>query len=169
MEEQLKSPSAIELLFEPLEKQVQDGKADLKTFDSFYRTLKASNQKFQQLIEFAYEEKKSDKDWQRFYRTVTGENLSNLMERLRGRGYYYSKQKVIREIFEKQGYRLLEQTRAGKRDDVYYGLLRIFISLQMEFPQVLMEPFKPIHSDNMFKVLLFSFLSGVLGTEDINE
>jgi len=167
--DQVKSPSAVEQLFEPLEKQVQEGKADLKTFNSFYKTLKISNQRFLQILEFVYEENKSDKDWQRLYKSVTDDNLSNLMDRLRGRGYYYAKQKSIREIFEKQGYRLLEQTRAGKRDDVYYGLLRIFISLQLEFPQLLMEPFKPIHSDNMFKVLLFSFLSGVLGKEDINE
>lgn len=63
------------------------------------------------------------------------------------------------------GYRLLEQTRAGKRDDVYYGFLRIFVAAKESFPLDLVEAFKPYYSDEIFKVFIFTFLSGIIGEE----
>jgi len=166
---QTQAPLALDLekLFEPLERNVADGTIEIEQFRLYHKQLQVASQKLQDLLEFVSDDKKGNKEWQRFYATVKGENISHLMDRLRGLGYFYGKDKTFRNIFEKQGYRLLEQTRAGKRDVVYFGLLRIFVSLLKEFPQILMEPFKPVYSDNIFKVLMFSFLSGVLGKEEI--
>ncbi len=157
----------IDNLLEPLEEQVRSGNFEIQQFQNTYRMLKQASQKFQSVLDIAYDDNRNSKEWYSLYSSVKGENLSDLMDRLRGLGYHFSKEKAFREVFEKQGYRLLEQTRAGKRDAVYYGLLRIFISFTKEFPKLLMEPFKPVYTDNMFKVLLFSFLSGLLGKEDV--
>lgn len=157
----------IDNLLEPLEEQVRSGNFEIQQFQNIYKMLKIGFQKFQSTLDIAYDENRNSKDWYSLYSSVKSENLSDMMDRLRGLGYHYSKEKSFREIFEKQGYRLLEQTRAGKRDVVYYGLLRIFISFPKEFPKILMEPFKSVYTDNMFKVLMFSFLSGVLGKEDV--
>jgi hypothetical protein len=55
----------------------------------------------------------------------------------------------------------MEQTRAGKRDDVFYSFLRIYMSENISFDKKLLLAFK--HPNNeMFKVLIFSFLSGII-------
>lgn len=62
------------------------------------------------------------------------------------------------------GFRLLEQLRLGNRDDVFYMLLRCFKAKEKEFPNELIEVFKP-ENEAYFKTLLFSFLASVFGKE----
>jgi CRISPR-associated protein Cst1 len=63
------------------------------------------------------------------------------------------------------GFRLLEQTRLGNKDNVYYMLLRCFHANGHEFPTELVEAFKP-ENEKYFKTLIFSFLAPILGRED---
>jgi hypothetical protein len=142
---------------------------DVAVFASAYRGLNEARLQLQRMVESAAERSRESKDFQRLHARIAGQNATQLIERLSRTGYFLKKEKPFREAFERQGYRLLEQTRAGKRDDVYHGILRIFISLQKDFPLELVEVFKPVYSDEMFKVFLFSFLSGVLGKQEESE
>jgi CRISPR-associated protein Cst1 len=63
------------------------------------------------------------------------------------------------------GFRLLEQTRLGNKENVYYMLLRCFHANKQEFPIELVEAFKP-ENEKYFKTLIFSFLAPILGKED---
>jgi len=63
------------------------------------------------------------------------------------------------------GFRVLEQTRLGNKDNVYYMLLRCFHANKQEFPAELVEAFKP-GNEKYFKTLIFSFLAPILGKED---
>ena len=63
------------------------------------------------------------------------------------------------------GFRLLEQTRLGNKDNVYYMLLRCFHANGHEFPTELVEAFKP-ENEKYFKTLIFSFLAPILSREE---
>lgn len=157
----------------PLEEEFNKDTPDIDKFKEAYRSLNQTRLELQHMVEMVADGKRDNRDFKRLRANIAGENATQLLERLRAAGYRLMKELASREedknAFQRQGYRLLEQTRAGKRDDVYYVILRIFFSLQKEFPPELVEAFKPVYSDEMFKVFLFSFLSGVLGQRDENE
>jgi len=152
-----------------LEEEYRKEIPDIAIFAAAYRGLKEAHLKLQRIVESVAERNKDDKDFKRLYARIAKENETELIERLRTKGYFLRNETALKEAFQRQGYRLLEQTRAGKRDDVYYGILRIFLSLQREFPLELVEAFKPVYPKEMFKVFLFSFLSGVLGKQEESE
>lgn len=156
MEEKLKT-------FEELEKQLQDSSPVFDDFLNYFNVLAKQYKRFQSLLEYANELKRDEKKFQTLYKKVAAKNSSSLVDALTKRGYAYKKD--LGDAFQNVGYRLLEQTRAGKRDDVYYGILRVFVSQNKKFPDDLVEAFKPIYSDEMFKVFIFSFLSGIIGKE----
>lgn len=166
MDAQVSQQPSLEGQLEQLKEQLGDGKASIEGFREASNSFYKAGQKLQQLLEWATDQKKDDKDLTRLYSQVAGYSASTLIDKLRGLGYRCKSDKTLSDAFSKQGYRLLEQTRAGKRQDVFYGLLRIFISLKREVPPMLVEAFKPIYSDELFKVFLFSFLSGVLGGKE---
>lgn len=154
-------------LLKPLEEQFQTGKLEYDDFKKIFDKLKETQKQLQYLLEHASEIKKDEKKFNYLYRTLAGENASELIEQLTRLGY--ALRKDLSEAFSNIGYRLLEQTRAGKRDDVYYGILRVFVANNRKFPDNLVEVFKPIYSDEMFKVFIFSFLSGIIGKENQSE
>lgn len=155
--------------FQSLQEEFQKEVPDVAKFNAAYRGLNEARLELQYMVESIVERKGDNKDFQNLYKRIAKKNETQLLERLRTTGYHLRSKKPIKEAFERQGYRLLEQTRAGKRDEVYYGILRIFVSLQKEFPLEIVEAFKPVYSEEMFKVFLFSFLSGVLGKQDESE
>jgi hypothetical protein len=146
-----------------LEEQIRKSQIQVTDFEKGYDLLNKARWKLQELLEWAMQEKKNDKALYYLYARVAGQNASDLIDKLRGLGHRYQNERAVKDLFDKQGYRLMEQTRNGKRQDVFYGILRIFISLQKEVPLSLVEAFKPIYSDELFRVFIFSFLSGVLG------
>ena len=155
------------ITFEELEQQLKDAKPEYKKFREYYNNLKKQQMEFQRLLEYAIDLKKDEIEFQKLYREVTARNTSDLVDALMRKGYAFRKD--LGDAFQNVGYRLLEQTRAGKRDDVYYGILRVFVSQNKKFPDDLVEAFKPIYTDEMFKVFIFSFLSGIIGKEKQNE
>jgi hypothetical protein len=166
METQVSQQLDLAAQLQLLEEQVRRSHIEVTDFEKGYDLLNKTRWKLQELLEWAVEQKKDDKALSYLYSRVAGQNASDLIDKLRGLGYRYQNEKAVKDAFDKQGYRLLEQTRNGKRQDVFYGILRIFISLQKEVPLSLVEAFKPIYSDDLFKVFIFSFLSGVLGKEE---
>lgn len=178
MDEQVSQQSSLEEQLERLEGELRNGKTSAEDFRETLNSFDKARWKLQQLLEWATDQKKDDRELNRLYGRLAGVNASNLIDRLRSLGYVLvhasakdneeekKRKESLKKAFDNVGYRLLEQTRAGKRQDVFYGLLRIFISLNREVPPMLVEAFKPIYSDELFKVFLFSFLSGVLGKEE---
>jgi hypothetical protein len=148
-----------------LKTKVQQGNYSLGDFKTFYNKLSSQLYEFQSLLEEAYENNKND-EFYRYLTFIKGKNASELIDRLKKSGYSLRKKPNLFNAFQNMGYRLLELARAGKRDDVFYGLLRIFVASKEVFPLDLIEAFKPHYSEEMFKVFIFSFLSGVLGQEE---
>jgi hypothetical protein len=156
---------------EELKNQLIEGKPKFEDFQSTYNMLRKWQREFQSLLNWAAEDqrgKENEKEFQRLFKQVTGWNSSELMETLKRVGYSLKKDQVIKEAFDRQGYRILELIRAGKRDGAFHAILRIFVSAKKDFPSQLMEAFKPFYSNELFKIFLFSFLSSILG-KDTNE
>jgi len=78
------------------------------------------------------------------------------------------KKKDLVEAINKSGFRLLEQVRLGKKDNVFYILLRCFKANEEKFPDELVEAFKP-ENEKYFKTLIFSFLAPILGKEEKHQ
>jgi chromosome segregation ATPase len=151
---------------EDLEQQLKEGNPEVKDFNDAYKNLKKALIDLQQQVEFAKTiNREKEAEFDKLHNELTGHNHTILIEQLRNMGYKLRQTQAFRDAFEKIGYRLLEKTRAGKRSEVYHSILRVFIAQEKEIPKVLTEPFKPVYSREMFKVLIFSFLGGVLGRE----
>ncbi|MGC8778253.1 MAG: hypothetical protein ACP5Q4_06200, partial [Candidatus Caldatribacteriaceae bacterium] len=61
-------------------------------------------------------------------------------------------------------YRILELTRLGKRDEVFFSLLNVFQGT--EISPDLARAFNPVYPDDLFRVFIYSFLSGLLGPQE---
>lgn len=155
----------MDIFIEKLENKVQTGEFKYEDFEKSLSDIKDCKKRFQDLLEYAIKTKNDDKKFENLYRRTVKKNISELIDILRNKGYGLKNNNNLKESFENMSYRLLEQTRNGKRDEVYYGILRIFIANNKEFPKELIEAFKPIYSEEMFKVFIFSFLSGIIGKE----
>lgn len=152
-------------LLQGLQTQLASGQANLDDFRRTYSVLQKAKQEFQELLQWAAEQKRNEKEFDSLYRQVAGWNASELVESLKRTGFALKRDSNLKDAFDRQGYRILELVRTGRRDDVFYAILRIFVSAKKEFPSQLVEAFKPVYSDELFKVFLFSFLSGILGQE----
>ncbi|MBU2447376.1 MAG: hypothetical protein KJ666_17635 [Bacteroidetes bacterium] len=157
----------MDIPIEKLKEQLSTNDLKYEDWNSCFYKLKNTQKELQNLLEYASDIKKDEKKFKDLQRRLAGENATELIESLKRKGYVLKKE--LGDAFENMGYRLLEQTRAGKRDDVYYGILRIFVSNKRKFPDELVEVFKPIYSEEMFKVFIFSFLSGIIGKEQQTE
>lgn len=154
-------------ILEPLEKQLGSIEIDNQIFQNTYQDLINTKLYFKELVEYALRKEPQNKNLSQLHTKLTRDTATDLVDNLRNLGFSLrNKSKNIREAFEKAGYRLLEQTRANKRDDVYFGILRIFISTNETFPKLLTEPFKPHYTEEIFKIFIFSFLSGLLQKEN---
>lgn len=148
------------ITLESLEKRLRENNFTYDDFKNFYEKLKKEEKEFLSLLEWAYQLKPEDKDLNELMRKAGLENISNIMEELKNLGY--GVQKELGEDFEKQGYRLLEQTRAGKRSDVMYGITRIFMTHQRNLPKVLNEAFKAYYDVETFKCFMYAFLGSAI-------
>lgn len=155
------------LTIEKLEEKIFQEDVKIDDFNSYYKNLKNEEKKFQELLEYAKNRKPEEREFEHLYLKVFSDNYSELIENLKTKGFALKKD--LGKSFESMGFRLLEQTRAGKKDDVYYGLLRIFVSNNKKFPEEIIEVFKPRHSEGMFKILVFTFLSSIIGKEQSLE
>lgn len=169
MTTQVSTESSLNELLQELQNQLKSGQANLDDFKRAYSALQKAKQEFQELLQWAVEQKKNEKEFDSLYRQVAGLSASELVERLKKTGFALKRDSYLKDAFDRQGYRILELVRAGRRDDAFHAILRIFVSAEKEFPSQLVEAFKPVYSDDLFKVFLFSFLSGILGQERENE
>lgn len=77
------------------------------------------------------------------------------------RGFLIKKKKVPKAIT----FRVLELTRLGKREEVFHIILREFVNAQEEVGKNFVKAFNPKYSVEGFKVMVYSFLSALLGKE----
>jgi hypothetical protein len=155
-----------------LKEQLRNGNPNLEDFQRAYHELRRLQRELRDLLQWAAEDqrgKENEKKFMGLYRQVAGWNASELIESLKRTGFNLKKDRGLKDAFDHQGYRILELVRAGKRDEAFHAILRIFVSAKKEFPSQLVEAFKPIYSDELFKIFLFSFLSGILGKEDTEQ
>ena len=96
-----------------------------------------------------------------FSQEVSIQYISEYIDKLSKIGKIKKENELFKDSINNMGYRLMEQIRAGKRSDVFYSILRIYISCNLQFDNELLIAFKQ-KDDEMFKVLLFSFMSGIL-------
>ncbi len=162
----------LEQRLQELEEQLKAGIVNAEQFRQAHQKLRESSRRLQELLQWAAEQHRDDNELKSLYRQVAGWNASDLIESLKRTGFALKQDRDFiddKDAFDRQGYRILELVRAGKRDEAFHAILRIFVSAKKEFPVHLVETFKPIYSDELFKVFLFSFLSGILGKEQESE
>lgn len=160
---------SLEGKLQQLEEQLKADTPNAEQFGQTYRKIKELSRRLQDLLQWAAEQHRDEKELKSLYRQVAGWNASDLMESLKRTGFALKQDRDLKDAFDRQGYRILELVRAGKRDEAFHAILRIFVSAKKGFPAHLVEAFKPIYSDELFKVFLFSFLSGILGEEREQE
>jgi len=88
------------------------------------------------------------------------EKIDVLVWKLKSEGEKINKK--LAESINDIGFRLLEQTRLGNKDNVFYMLLRCYQANEEKFPNELVEAFRP-ENEKYFKTLIFSFLAPILG------
>lgn len=148
------------ITLESLKEKVKNKNFSYDDFKKIYENLKNEEKEFLSLLEWVCKLKPENKDLSKLMRKAGLENISNIMEELKNLGY--GVQKELGEDFEKQGYKLLEQTRAGKRSEVMYGITRIFITHQQKLPEILNEAFKPYYDIETFKCFMYAFLGSAI-------
>jgi len=111
-----------------------------------------------QLLEFLAD---SDKEFNVLFQNASKRNFADCVDKLNSIGIQRKKNEVLRKSFQSMGYRLMEQTRAGKKDEVFHGMLRLYMTSNQSFDKELLIAFKQSNNE-MFKVLIFSFLSGII-------
>lgn len=148
-----------------LKENLANGILTFEDLECFYKEQKYQLNEFIGLVDYASKISDEPDKYKKLLLKIKGKNMSDLIESFEGLGYAIKKDKNLKDAFEHMGYRLLEQTRVGKRDEVFHNILRIFVANKQKFPNILVEAFKPIYTDQMFKVFIFSFLSGLIGQE----
>jgi hypothetical protein len=168
-----------EQIFKDLNEKVKNNTLNVADIDNTLNSLKKFKLELQSLLEYAvrYGNGNEKDEMQKRCKTLTLENQGEMVESLRNLGFSISMKKHIKDNNEYnndihkalslQAFRIIEKTRCGKRDEVYYMLARIFIANEEKFPFLLAKAFNPNYSEEIFKVFIYSFLCGALG--DSNE
>lgn len=127
--------------------------------------------RLQDTLEYLLKGPSGEKEkWQSLYGYLVRENAGELCGKLRNYGFSLRRTAVYERIYDKEkqqpkglAYRILELTRLGKRDEVFFSLLNVFQGVEIK--PILAYAFSPVYSDQLFKTFLYSFLSGLLGPE----
>ncbi len=148
---------------EELVKEVQPLQGEIKRdlLSQFKTTLADLNDakiQYLQLLELMAD---SDKEFNALFQDVSRRNFADCVDKLNAIGRQRKQNATLLKAFVGMGYRLMEQTRAGKKDEVFYSILRLYITSNQNFDKELLIAFKQADNE-MFKVLIFSFLSGII-------
>lgn len=154
-----------EITLEDLKSKIKSNSFESKDFFEYYNNLQKTQKEFLSLVEWASEIKRDNKELKKLCRKLGVDITSDIMEEIRRLGFGIQSNKDISETFTKSAYRLLELTRARKRNDVFYGITRIFISHNRNVPDVIAEAFKPYYDDETFQCFMYAFLSAVTKSE----
>lgn len=148
--------------------QINSGHIQYQDLLNYERMIESEFENFQKIIETAYYLNPNNKEIEMLFYRNSKLNASILIEKLYYTGLAIRKRENsdFQRSFEQIIYKLLEQTRAGKRDEVFYTILRQFVSFGIAMNQYLIEAFKPKYSTELFKAFIFSFLNGLMHKEE---
>ena len=116
-------------------------------------------------LEFIYKELNNQKDSKKevLYKlkalisSINSKNYEYLLEKIKRDSKRLSINKEIASSINKEMFRILEQTRLGKKDIVIGMFIRIFTAKKEQFPKSLIDATK--YEDNIFKSYIYAFLS----------
>lgn len=153
-------------ILEQLEKRVKEiqplqGESKKDLLNQFKATLAELNDakiQYMQLLELLAD---TDKEFYALFQDVSRRIFADSVDKFNAIGRQRKQNPTLRKAFEGMSYKLMEQTRAGKRDEVFHGILRLYMTCNQSFDKELLIAFKQ-NDNEMFKVLIFSFLSGII-------
>lgn len=157
-----------------LEEAILQNQIEFKNFAKAVSSYKDLGFELGRVLEWAANNAQGDernKLWG-LYKEFSLQNTGELCERLRWYGERLRSSKVFERFFDKDKkvpkaitFRVLELTRLGKREEVFHIILREFVNAQEEIDKNLVNAFNPKYSLESFKVMIYSFLSGLLAEE----
>lgn len=155
-----------------LEEAIRKNQIEFTQFKKAIDSYKELGFELEKILEYAANNAKDEdkvKLWALF-REISLQNISELCDRLRRYGDYLKNSEVHKRFYDDDkkvpraiAFRVLELTRLGKRDEVFYMILREFINAEEKVSYDLMKAFNPKYSLENFKILVYSFMSGLLG------
>ena len=156
-----------------IREQIKNEEVKYESFKKLIDRYKELGFHIQKLLEYAVKNTKEDNDkLNNLYEKIKEENIANLCDQLRAYGerLRFRESGVYERFYDKNKnapagmtFRLLELSRLGKRDEVFYIILREFATAQEEVDEKLAMAFNSKYSIESFRTLLYSFLSGLLG------
>ncbi|MFY9303667.1 hypothetical protein [Candidatus Sordicultor fermentans] len=155
-----------------LMEHINQNKIEVSLFKKAVGDYKKVGFELEKILEYAAKNAKGKdkRELEKLHNDVSLQNVSELCDRLKAYGEGLRGSAVYERFYDKKKkmprgltFRLLELTRMGKRDEVFYIILREFANAQQEINQHLVKAFNPRYSIESFKTLVYSFLSGLLG------
>ncbi|BER91815.1 MAG: hypothetical protein PWP60_268 [Candidatus Atribacteria bacterium] len=162
--------SELERVWEEILKSLSMAGAGAEEFSRVVNLLSDFSLQLQDALEYALKNADASQRvaLERLYNALTRESAKALCDKLHRYGFGLRGTEVHGRIYDSEkkspkglAYRILELTRMGKRDEVFFSLLNVFQGHPIN-PD-LAKVFNPAYSDDLFKVFIYSFLSGLLG------
>ena len=148
------------ITLEILKEKLKNNNFSTNDFMSYWKQKQKENREFLSLLNWACDLKKDDRELQELLTKVGLAQASYIMQKLRDVGFKYKND--LGESFGKSAYRLLEQTRSGKRSEVMYSIMRVFVTHQKTVPEILNEAFKPYYDEVTFQCFIYAFLGSIV-------
>jgi len=157
MENSEKTP---EELLKEIAWKIEKEPHSVKDVKSLYESKKRLDNAIVSLLEYKIDTERADKTSQEVYEKLKMETVSSLLQDLVDLGKKYRDR--LGESFARMGFKILEQIRAGRRSDVEYSVVRIFITNGETIPDKLVEAFKPKYDDETFKAFMYAFIGSII-------
>jgi len=163
---------------ETLKEKVRKDELNPEDFEKIIKDYKELGFELEKIVEYKmkYAKEEERKKLENLHRRLSTQNVGELCDRLRNYGFRLRDKEVYKRFYDKDKnavkgivFRLLELARLGKRDEVLHIILREFVTSQQEVDQNLLNAFNPKYSDESFRTLIYSFLSGLLGSSLSNS
>lgn len=138
----------------------------------FEKTLSAIKGKFELDIQTKHNEEQAKVNLvklKKHLNLVERNEADVLLNRLKNRSFGVANNSKIKKAMNSSAFRILEQTRLGKRDSAIGMMLRIFVANQENIPTDLIEVCKEKYSDNQFRAFIYAFMSGFISREETDN
>jgi len=154
-----------------LKNEIKENAITTEKFKQIIEEYKRLGFEIQKVLEYGVRSIKGDEKEKidKIYKQFLSINSGEMADKLRNLGYSLKNNQdyeKIRSALSAQAFRILERVRHAHRSEVFYMIARIFTVNSKEFPSLLAQAFNPNYSDELFKVYIYSFLSGILGEKE---
>lgn len=155
-------------LIDDLQEKIKNNQINYDDFKSAVDVYNGLAFDLEKVLEFAARNSaggNKEKMWKLYY-DFSIKNVAEMCDKLNKLGYAIRNDKNCKNIvstLNDQSFRIIEKTRHVLRSEVEYMIMRIFVANKKEIPPLLSKAFNPVYPDEIFKVFIYSFLSGILG------